>query len=178
MQFLIPCGSLCGPSGLLLLSGFLRLSHVLPLFPGRCGALHHGGICKTPYARPACGAVANASCWVGSASCTPSLPTLLIRNFLYHSGTMPYGFLFPNPLLKAPEALFIDWEIFVSAEKYSARLLFPPSRAHRSILQSPESCLVLKKNGICIDNVLYVLTTFCMLIHSPVFAQFQFETIR
>jgi hypothetical protein len=30
LEFLIPGGALCGPSGLLLLSGFLRLCHVLP----------------------------------------------------------------------------------------------------------------------------------------------------
>jgi hypothetical protein len=38
LEFVIPCGSLGGPSCLLFLSGFLRLRHVLPLFPGRCGA--------------------------------------------------------------------------------------------------------------------------------------------
>jgi hypothetical protein len=42
-RFLIPCGSLCGPSGLLLLSGFLRLRHVRPLFSARWSALHHWG---------------------------------------------------------------------------------------------------------------------------------------
>ena len=31
LEFLISCGALCVPSGLLLLSGFLTLRHVLPL---------------------------------------------------------------------------------------------------------------------------------------------------
>jgi hypothetical protein len=35
----IPRRSLCGPSGLLLLSRFLRLCHVLPLFSVRRGAV-------------------------------------------------------------------------------------------------------------------------------------------
>ena len=43
LKCLIPCASLCGPSCLLLLSGFLRLCHFLLLFPVRCGALQNGG---------------------------------------------------------------------------------------------------------------------------------------
>ena len=41
LKFLISCRSLCVPSDLLLLSGFLTLRHVLPLFPVRCRSLHH-----------------------------------------------------------------------------------------------------------------------------------------
>jgi hypothetical protein len=48
LRCLIPRGPLCGPSCLLLLSGFLTLRHVLPLFPVRCGALHWG-LCKPPH---------------------------------------------------------------------------------------------------------------------------------
>jgi len=48
LKFRIPCRALCGPSGLLLLSGFLRLPHVLPLFPVWCGALHNWDLCNNP----------------------------------------------------------------------------------------------------------------------------------
>jgi hypothetical protein len=37
LKCLIPCRSLCGPSGLLLLSSFLRLCHVLPF--ALCGVV-------------------------------------------------------------------------------------------------------------------------------------------
>ena len=49
LKFLIPCGPLCGPSCLLLLSGFLGLPHVLPLSPVPCGALHKWGVCTNPH---------------------------------------------------------------------------------------------------------------------------------
>ena len=53
LKFVISCSSLYVPSVLLLLSGFLTLRHVLPLFPMRLVACIIGALQTTPYARPA-----------------------------------------------------------------------------------------------------------------------------
>jgi len=56
LRCLIPRGPLCGPSCLLLLSGFLRLRHFLPFSLGECDARHNGGdhANKPNMAHPAC----------------------------------------------------------------------------------------------------------------------------